>query len=84
MPIFPVMNRIQSFPPELLSATFEQLDFRSATSAALTCRWWHAVASAHTELWLTLKIDNRDIGRQDVVGRILERSRGRPVSLSLR
>ncbi|KAJ7616267.1 hypothetical protein DFH06DRAFT_1145542 [Mycena polygramma] len=84
MTIFPVTNRIQSFPPELLSATFEKLDFRSATLAALTCRWWHAVAVAHTELWLTLEIDNRDIGRQDVVGRILERSRGRPVSLSLR
>ncbi|KAJ6562349.1 hypothetical protein B0H19DRAFT_1259932 [Mycena capillaripes] len=78
------MTLIQSFPPEILSEIFEELDFYSATFAALVCRQWHIAATGDSALWLTFGINNSDIERPDVIREIFQRSKGRPISLSLR
>ncbi|KAJ7677593.1 hypothetical protein B0H17DRAFT_1236088 [Mycena rosella] len=79
------MPLIQTFPPEILSLIFEDLpDLSSAALASLVCRQWHDAAVADSELWLTIVICDKDIDRPEILGRILARSKGRPLALALR
>lgn len=80
----PKIPRIQTFPPEILSLIFEDLpDLSSAARASLVCRQWHDAAVADSALWLSMMISDTDIDRPEVLGRILARSKGRPLALAL-
>ncbi|KAJ7435011.1 hypothetical protein B0H11DRAFT_2295789 [Mycena galericulata] len=79
----PFLPRIQTFPPEMLLEILEHLDPAEAVRLATTCRQWHRVSVENTSFWLSVRINKTDIEDSDVVQRVLQRSKGRPISLHL-
>ncbi|KAJ7468259.1 hypothetical protein B0H11DRAFT_2046043 [Mycena galericulata] len=78
-----ILPGIQTFPPEMILEILELLDPAEAIRAATACRQWHRAAIGKTAYWLRVCINETDIEDHDVLQRVLQRSRGRPISLHL-
>lgn len=83
------LSPIQTLPPETLSEIFEHLHLPPSTLSlplvvAAVCSQWHQVATGNSELWLNLWITRDSIEYPEVLRRVLQRSKGRPIILGLR
>ncbi|KAJ7489738.1 hypothetical protein B0H11DRAFT_1912735 [Mycena galericulata] len=67
----------------MLLEILEHFDPAEAVRAATTCRQWHRAAVENSSFWLSVRINKTDIEDSDVVERVLQRSKGRPISLYL-
>ncbi|KAJ7119251.1 hypothetical protein C8R43DRAFT_1152454 [Mycena crocata] len=77
------MSLIQYFPHEVLGEIFEWLPFLSIVHCASMCRGWHIAAAGHSRLWTDIGITTKDLGRLDVVARVLARSKNHNISLGM-
>ncbi|KAK7042130.1 hypothetical protein R3P38DRAFT_3260186 [Favolaschia claudopus] len=77
------MPLIQSFPTEILTEIFGELDFLSLYRAASVCRGWHSAVAGHQPFWADLEFYNPDLRRSDMVRLVLERGKGGDLDLRL-
>ncbi|KAJ7088445.1 hypothetical protein B0H15DRAFT_800920 [Mycena belliarum] len=80
---------IQTFPPEILSEIFavteiyEDPSCANAVILSHVCHRWRVAAVGDSEQWLCVSVCSRDVGRIPFLKTLLQRSKGRPISLGL-
>lgn len=74
---------IAAFPYEVLLHLFKFLDFPAVLRASHICGQWRDISLDNSELWATITITQSSTNRLDILSRILERSKRRPLCLRL-